>query len=84
MEEATPPPEPSSEPATQQPSVARGAVEFMTLGLSAAMALVVGGGLGYLLDRWIGTTPLFTLIGVALGLVTAIMMVRVRVRKYLP
>jgi len=56
----------------------------MTLGLSAAMALVVGGGLGYLLDRWIGTTPLFTLIGVALGLVTAIMMVRVRVRKYLP
>jgi F0F1-type ATP synthase assembly protein I len=82
MEEATPQPDPDSEP-TGQPSVARGAVEFMTLGLSAAMALVVEGGLGYLLDRWIGTTPLFTLLGVALGLVTAISMVRVRVRKYL-
>jgi F0F1-type ATP synthase assembly protein I len=83
MEEATPTPEPGSEPTPDQPSIARGAVEFMTLGFSAATALVVGGGLGYLLDRWVGTVPLFTLIGVALGLTTAVMMVRARVRKYL-
>ncbi len=59
------------------------AVDFLTLGLSAAAALAAGGAAGYFLDRWLGTSPLFVLIGVALGAVMAVVMIVARVRKYL-
>ncbi len=29
--------------------------------------VIVGGGAGYFLDRWVHTSPLFTLLGGALG-----------------
>ena len=60
-----------------------GAVAFLTLGLSAAVVLVLCGGLGYLVDRWLGTSPAFTLVGVALGIATVVAMTVTRVRKYL-
>ena len=60
-----------------------GAVEFLTLGLSIAVSLVVGALLGYLLDRGLGTVPLFTLVGLALGATAAVLMTVSRVRKYL-
>jgi ATP synthase protein I len=34
-----------------------------------SLLLCIGGGI--LLDRWLGTSPLLTLIGVGLGLITA-------------
>lgn len=42
-----------------------------SLGFSmvATLVLMIGGGV--LLDRWLDTSPVFTLIGVALGLVAA-------------
>jgi F0F1-type ATP synthase assembly protein I len=41
------------------------------LGCSIVVGLVMMIGGGVLLDRWAGTTPLFTLVGVALGLIAA-------------
>ncbi len=61
----------------------RPATALLTLGLSAAAAVAVGGALGYLLDRWVGTLPVFTVIGLALGVLTAVMMTITQVRRYL-
>lgn len=43
------------------------------LGLGSYLATCIAGGptLGYFIDRWLGTEPAFTLIGLALGLVIA-------------
>jgi ATP synthase protein I len=41
------------------------------LGISIAVALGFWIGGGILLDRWLGTSPIFTFVGVALGLITA-------------
>ena len=60
-----------------------GAVEFLSLGLAIAVSLVAGALLGYLLDRWLGTVPLFTLVGLALGATAAVLMTVSRVRQYL-
>jgi F0F1-type ATP synthase assembly protein I len=70
-------------PSEQQSPLSPGAVEFMSLGLSIAVLLVAGGGLGYAVDRWVGTSPLFLLVGLALGIVAAVLMTVARVRKYL-
>lgn len=88
MEEPDPQPDrtdgpPTEPPAGHAPSLAPGAVEFLTLGLTLAMTIVVCGALGYLLDRWWGTSPIFTLIGVVLGIAAAVMTAIARVRKYL-
>ncbi len=45
--------------------------EALTLGFSVVSSLVLCIGGGVLLDRWLGTAPIFVLIGVVLGLVTA-------------
>ena len=42
-----------------------------SLGFSLVASLVVFIGGGVLLDQWRDTTPLFTLIGVAIGLIAA-------------
>jgi F0F1-type ATP synthase assembly protein I len=84
MEETTPNPDGEDKPPVpgREPSIA-GAVEFLSLGLSIAVLLAGGALLGYLVDRWLGTVPLFTLVGLALGIATAAFMTIARVRKYL-
>jgi F0F1-type ATP synthase assembly protein I len=59
------------------------AAEFLTVGLSAAVTLLVCGAAGYFLDRWLGTSPIFLLVGVVLGLAAAVAMTVARVRRYL-
>jgi F0F1-type ATP synthase assembly protein I len=85
MDESAPQPDPESgePPPSHEPTVVAAAVEFLSLGLAAAVSLVAGGAAGYFLDRWLGTSPLFVLIGVALGVVMAVLMTVARVRKYL-
>jgi F0F1-type ATP synthase assembly protein I len=70
------PPEPS-------PPLGPAAVAFLTLGVAWAAALAAGWGIGYLVDRWAGTSPIFMLVGLAFGAVLAVLMTIVRVRKYL-
>lgn len=43
----------------------------MGLGFSTVASLVVIIGGGILLDRWLDTTPVLTLVGVAIGLIAA-------------
>jgi len=39
----------------------------MDLGIRLGLSVVIGIGGGVLLDNWVGTSPLFTLIGVVVG-----------------
>jgi F0F1-type ATP synthase assembly protein I len=78
MEDHTPVPDPGP-----GPDPIRGAVEFLTLGLSVAVALVVCTALGYLVDRWLGTSPWFTLVGLVLGIAAAVLLTVSRVRRLL-
>jgi ATP synthase protein I len=93
MDDSTPTPEPgspSSRPRSPRPPSSRedrvlgpGAVEFLTLGLTVAVTLVVCAGIGFVVDRWLGTSPWFTLVGVVLGIAAAVMLTVSRVRRLL-
>ncbi len=53
-------------PRGQQDWRAIGAASGLGCSVVASLLLCIGGGI--LLDRWLGTLPIFTLVGVALGL----------------
>ena len=59
---------------TPEPPVAPRArmLTLLSLGFSVPMAIVIGGGAGWLLDRWLGTAPWLFLaflgFGIAAGL----------------
>jgi F0F1-type ATP synthase assembly protein I len=41
------------------------------LGMRLGLSVIIGIGAGLLVDNWLGTSPIFTLAGVALGIATA-------------
>jgi ATP synthase protein I len=43
-----------------------------TVGFSFVLAVILGAGLGYLLDRWLGTSPWLFLVFFFVGVVAAI------------
>lgn len=49
-----------------------GYAQGVRLSLEMVAAVVVGGGIGWFLDKWLDTIPLFLLIFLALGLVAGI------------
>ena len=72
------PPPPSDRPGG--PSVA---MEFLSLGLGSALCLVVGAGIGLAIDAAVGTSPLFTLIGLGFGVVAGVLYTVSKVRRNL-
>lgn len=46
--------------------------QLSTVGLSFVLAIVMGFGGGYLLDRWLGTSPWLTFIGFFVGIAAGI------------
>jgi Flp pilus assembly protein TadB len=76
MEDPSPVPEPEPGPSSSGPGSdpVRGTV---------AVALLVCAALGYLVDRWLGTSPWFTLVGVVLGIAAAVLLTVSRVRRLL-
>lgn len=42
--------------------------ELMSIGMTMVLATVIGLGGGYLVDRWLGTGPWATMIGLGLGI----------------
>ena len=48
------------------------ALRLLGIGWFFAISIVGGTGLGFLLDGWTGTTPLFALVGLAIGLLVAV------------
>ncbi len=54
-----------------------------TVGFSFVLAVAMGFGLGYLLDRWFGTSPWFLLVFFAFGLAAGIINVYRAAGKFL-
>lgn len=69
MAEAEPPGRPGGEPGG--PRLWRTLGQLSTLGIAMVAAVAIGLGMGYWLDRWLGTSPwltmLFALFGVVAG-----------------
>lgn len=43
----------------------------LDLGVRLGLSVVLGLGLGLVLDNWLGTSPIFTLVGMVLGVAAA-------------
>ena len=56
---------------------------LLGMGMVIAAELVAGLGLGWLVDSLAGTTPIFLLVGLLLGIAAAISYTVVEFRKYL-
>jgi ATP synthase protein I len=56
---------------------------LLGMGVVIAAELVVGLGLGWLVDSLAGTAPIFLLIGLLLGIAAAVSYTVVEFRKYL-
>ena len=74
-------PGPNSPPDESKPLPS--AVAFLGMGLSAAVAVGVGVTLGILGDHAWHTSPALLLVGLFLGLVTAVIGVVKQIRQYL-
>lgn len=59
---------------TPEPPVAPRArlLTLLSLGFSVPMAIVIGGGSGWLLDRWLGTEPWLFLVFLGFGIVAGL------------
>lgn len=57
--------------------------DLLTFGLSTAACLVVGLALGWWADGVLDTLPVFTLIGLALGIVATGLYIYATLKKYL-
>jgi len=60
-----------------------GATAFLGLGLSIGLCLAIMVGGGVAVDAWLHWSPFGLLVGLALGVVMAVLMVVATVRKYL-
>jgi hypothetical protein len=58
-------------------------IDFLTMGVATALCLVLGGGIGYGIDALTGTSPVLTFVGLAFGVVAAVLVTITLVRKYL-
>ncbi|HEX5496610.1 MAG TPA: AtpZ/AtpI family protein [Mycobacteriales bacterium] len=56
---------------------------LLGIGVTSAVCVAVGMGLGWLLDGRLHTFPLFVLVGLALGVLAACAYVYVEIRKFL-
>ncbi len=53
-------------------TISRQYAHYAIVGIMFPVAIVLGFFGGFVLDRWLGTLPLFALIGLGLGVVAAI------------
>jgi ATP synthase protein I len=54
--------------APDEPSPWRALAELSTVGITLVLATVIGLAGGYYADRWLGTSPWLTMIGLGLGI----------------
>ncbi len=59
-----------------------GPMAYAGIGMLNAICLLLGGGLGWLADRALGTLPLFMLIGLLAGAGLGIVATRAELRRY--
>ena len=53
------------------------------MGVASALRLALAGGIGYGIDTVAGTSPILTFVGLAFGVVAAVLITVTLVRKYL-
>ena len=56
---------------------------LLSLGMVAAVMVVVGFALGWWADRLFDTSPIMVLVGIGLGVVASVSFTYVRIRSYL-
>ncbi len=78
------PAESSAEPGdpAERPTIAASLGDFFWLGTACALSVVIAGAAGYFLDAWLGTTPWLTFVGLAFGIVSAVMIGYKALRRY--
>ena len=57
--------------------------DLFFVGTACAISIVLAGGLGYLLDTWLGTLPWLTFAGLAFGITSAVLLAYNNFRKFL-
>ena len=62
---------------------APGLGDFFWLGTACAVSVVGAGAIGYGLDAWLGLTPWLSFVGLAFGVVCAVLLMVANVRKFL-
>ncbi len=65
------------------PGESPGLSDLLGMGLATAALLVVGAGLGWLVDASVGTTPVFLLVGILVGIAGAVSYTVRQFRRYL-
>jgi F0F1-type ATP synthase assembly protein I len=59
-----------------------GPMVYAGIGMLNAICLILGGALGWLVDRALGTLPLFMLIGLLAGAALGVVGTRAELRRY--
>lgn len=75
--------DPDPPKAGSDPTSGPGIVDFLTMGLASALCLVFGGSIGYGADALAHTGPWLTFVGLAIGVVAAVLVTVSQVRKNL-
>jgi ATP synthase protein I len=70
-------------PRSSGAETARSIGALSTVGLSFVLAILLGAWFGYLLDTWLGTSPLFFLILFVLGFVGGVLNVYRTASKFI-
>ncbi len=65
-----------------KPQKQPGIMAFAQLGMMNAICLGLGMVLGWLVDRGLGTTPVFLFVGMAAGIACGAMVTRAEIKKY--
>jgi len=52
----------------ESPSPWKALAELSTVGITLVLATVIGLAVGYYADRWLGTSPWLTMLGLGLGI----------------
>jgi Putative F0F1-ATPase subunit Ca2+/Mg2+ transporter len=56
--------------------------DFFFIGTACALSVVGAGAIGYGLDSWLGTLPWLTFVGLAFGIVSAVLLTFAQLRKF--
>ncbi len=64
------------------PSLWRTLGQLSTLGIAMVAAVAIGLGIGYWLDRWLGTSPWLTMLFALFGIVAGFLNLVRDVRRY--
>ena len=56
--------------------------DLFWVGTACAISVIAGGGIGYAIDDALGTSPWFTVAGLAFGVLSAVLLAVNELRKY--